>query len=141
MELSQISVQATISDGLETVWNCYTQPIHIVKWNFASPDWCCPSAENDMQVGGTYCARMEAKDGSFGFDFKGIYTAIDPLKSFTYGFDDRHVTVSFEEIDGSTFVNIVFDPESENPIDLQRNGWQAILNNFKSYVESLRLAG
>lgn len=136
MNLEKIVVSTEVSASNAKVWDCYTQPSHIVHWNFANDDWCCPSAHNDMQVGGTYNARMEAKDGSFGFDFKAIYTEVYPFKSFSYGFDDRNVEVTFTEIDtNKTEVIVTFDPETENSIELQKNGWQAILDNFKKYVE------
>ena len=94
---TKITVSADIAAPLKKVWDCYTLPQHITKWNFADPSWHCPSASNDMQVGGTYNARMEAKDGSFGFDFKAIYSDIQLLKEFTYGFADREVRVVFME--------------------------------------------
>ncbi|MGE0567888.1 MAG: SRPBCC family protein [Bacteroidia bacterium] len=134
---NKITISANINSNLEKVWNCYTLPEHITKWNFADPSWHCPSAENDMKVGGIYNARMEAKDGSFGFDFKAVYSEIIPHKEFTYGFDDRTVNVKFTGKENQTEVTIQFDPENENPIDMQQAGWQMILNNFKTYVESL----
>lgn len=136
MSKEKIIVQASIQATKNKVWDYYTNPIHITQWNFADPSWHCPRAENDMQVGGKYLARMEAKDGSFGFDFEAIYSAIHDKESFTYGFTDREVNVQFKEQGEFTEVIITFDPENENPIELQQQGWQAILNNFKQYVES-----
>ncbi len=134
--MNKIKVQATISADKQKVWDYYTKPEHITKWNFASDTWCCPSASNDLKVGGRYLARMEAKDGSFGFDFDATYTEIIEGKSFTYVFGGRYATVAFNEQSGQTEVSITFDPETENPIELQRQGWQAILDNFKKVTES-----
>ena len=136
MTHEKITIKATISADKQKVWNYYTQPEHITKWNFADPSWHCPTATNDMTVGGHYIARMEAKDGSFGFDFDAVYTEIDPGENFTYEFGGRFATYNFIENDGQTEVTVIFDPETENPIELQRNGWQAILNNFKKYTET-----
>ncbi len=133
--LDKITLTATINATPQKVWAYYTQPEHITKWNFADPSWHCPSAKNDLTVGGTYTARMEAKDGSFGFDFTAIYSEITEGKRFTYGFEDRNITVQLEELGNQTLVTIVFDPETQNPIELQKSGWQAILNNFKKYAE------
>lgn len=136
MKKSKITVQASVNASLEKVWEYYTQPKHIVKWNFADPSWHCPSAENDMQVGGIYKARMEAKDGSFGFDFEAVYNNIKERESFSYEFGGRIATVIFQNLNQQTLVTVTFDPEDENPIDMQQEGWQMILNNFKSYTEA-----
>ena len=137
MEKTKIMVQATISEGMDKVWDYYTNPEHIIKWNFASDDWHCPHASNDMRVGGKYSARMEAKDGSFGFDFEAVYDEVEPNKQFTYTMPDgRQVKVTFFELNYKTTVKVNFDAESENTIEMQRGGWQAILNNFKKYTES-----
>ena len=135
MSQEKIIVQATILAGRQKVWDYYTKPEHITKWNFADPSWHCPSATNDMQVGGQYIAKMEAKDGSFGFDFAAVYTEINSGSDFTYEFGGRFSTVTLIEDEDCTVLVVAFDPETENPIELQRNGWQAILNNFKSYTE------
>lgn len=132
----QITITATIIAPIEKVWDYYTNPKHITQWNFADSSWHCPSAINDMKIGGTYKARMEAKDGSFGFDFEAIYTAIEKHKSFTYEFGGRSSTVTFNKKENQTEVLVSFDPETENPIEMQRAGWQSILNNFKNYTES-----
>ncbi|ASV32668.1 activator of HSP90 ATPase [Maribacter cobaltidurans] len=137
MDTPKITVSAKINAPLEKVWDGYTNPSHIVNWNFADPSWHCPTAENDMKIGGTYKARMEAKDGSFGFDFIAIYTDIKEGKGFTYGFDGRTVEVQFNDLGNQTEVIVRFDPETENPVEMQRDGWQAILNNFKKYTETL----
>ncbi|HRE56687.1 MAG TPA: SRPBCC family protein [Candidatus Kapabacteria bacterium] len=133
---SKIKVSATINADTKKVWDFYTQPKHITKWNFADPSWHCPTATNDMNVGGRYVARMEAKDGSFGFDFDAVYTEINEGENFTYEFGGRLAKVDFKETEGQTEVIVIFDPETENSIELQRNGWQAILDNFKKYTES-----
>lgn len=132
----KITVSATLSAPQNKVWEYYTQPEHITQWNFAAPSWHCPSASNELKIGGRYCARMEAKDGSFGFDFEAFYTELQMGQSFTYEFWGRYATVALQTIGDHTKLTITFDPETENPIDLQRDGWQSILNNFKSYVEA-----
>ncbi len=133
---NKITVSANIEAPSAKVWDYYTNPSHIVNWNFAHPSWHCPTATNDMKIGGTYKARMEAKDGSFGFDFEAIYSAIEIGKSFSYQFGERTAIVQFNDNGTNTEVAVQFDPESENHIEMQQEGWQAILNNFKSYVES-----
>lgn len=132
-----IQIQATINADLSKTWDTYTNPDHIVNWNFAADTWCCPHATNDLRIGGKYLARMEAKDGSFGFDFEAIYTAINIGKSFSYAMENRMVHVTMEENEGKTTVQITFDPEDQNPPEMQEQGWQMILNNFKSYTESI----
>ena len=136
MTQEKITILATVMADKQKVWDYYTQPEHITKWNFADPSWHCPTATNDMNVGGQYVARMEAKDGSFGFDFEAVYTEIHEGTNFTYEFGGRFATVEFKETEGHTEVTITFDPETENAIDLQRQGWQAILDNFKKYCET-----
>jgi uncharacterized protein YndB with AHSA1/START domain len=133
----KITVSAHINASKQTCWDAYTLPEHIVKWNFAHESWHCPSATNDLRVGGTYFARMEARDGSSGFDFIAVYSALDMGNSFAYGFGDREAKVAFTDVSGDTEITVSFDAETENPVELQRNGWQAILNNYKSYAESL----
>lgn len=132
---NKIKVTATVNADVKKTWEYYTQPKHITNWNFADPSWHCPSASNDMRVGGRYVARMEAKDGSFGFDFDAVYTHINPGKEFTYEFGGRFATVTFNANNKATEVIVEFDPETENSLELQKNGWQAILTNFKKYVE------
>lgn len=134
--MDKIQVQTNISADKQKVWDYYTNPEHITQWNFADPSWHCPSATNDLKIGGNYIARMEAKDGSFGFDFSAIYTDIKLGESLSYEFGGRMATIEFKNTNGSTEVTITFDPETENPIELQRNGWQAILDNFKKYTET-----
>lgn len=137
MNQNKITIVALIAANRQKTWECYTDPTHIIGWNFADPSWHCPTASNDLSIGGRYCARMEARDGSFGFDFEALYTAIQPGVSFSYTFGGREATVTFSEKDGMTELRVVFDPETENPVELQQQGWQAILNNFKSYTEGL----
>lgn len=132
----KIKVTTTINAGTKKVWDYYTDPKHIVNWNFADPSWHCPSATNDLNLGGTYKARMEAKDGSFGFDFEAIYTKISIGKSFSYEFGGRIANVTIEKQETQTEIIVEFDPENENPIEMQRGGWQSILNNFKNYTEN-----
>jgi len=133
---NKITVSATIVATAQKVWDYYTNPKHIVNWNFADPSWHCPSAENDMRVGGVYKARMEAKDGSFGFDFEANYTEIIDGKSFTYEFGGRTAHIKIEASNDVTVITVAFDPENVHPIEMQQAGWQAILNNFKAYTES-----
>lgn len=136
MTAEKITISAFVNAPIDTVWARYTSPEHITQWNFASDDWCCPSARNDMRVGGEYSARMEAKDGSFGFDFTAIYDAIEPKRSMTYHLEDgRVVTTTFDLESDGVLVTTVFDAETQNPVDMQRDGWQAILNNFKKHAE------
>ncbi len=136
MEQTKITIEAIINADKNKVWDYYTKPEHITKWNFADPSWHCPTATNDMNVGGRYKARMEAKDGSFGFDFEAVYTEIKKGESFTYEFGGRLATDEFKEANGQTEITVTFDPETENSIDLQRKGWQAILDNFKKHTET-----
>jgi uncharacterized protein YndB with AHSA1/START domain len=136
MDTSKITVQAIINAEPAKVWDYYTQPNHIVHWNFADPSWHCPSAENDMKLGGIYKARMEAKDGSFGFYFEAVYTEIIPGKQFTYEFGGRTAQIQLNDLGNQTELIIQFDPENEHPIELQKGGWQSILNNFKNYTEN-----
>lgn len=133
-----IEIQTIIEAPKEFVWECYTQPQHITQWNFADESWHCPYAENDLAVSGKFIARMEAKDGSYGFDFEAIYDFILNYDTINYTMtDERKVFIKFTENDKTTHVQISFEPESENPKELQKQGWSAILNNFKKYVESI----
>lgn len=136
MNSEKITIQSIINAKKKKVWDYYTLPVHIVNWNFADPSWHCPHAENDLRIGGRYSARMEAKDGSFGFDFEAIYKEIIDEKQFKYEFDGREAAVIFKSLGDQTEVEINFDSETENPIELQKNGWQSILNNFKNYTEA-----
>lgn len=136
--MSIITVNVLVNASLEKVWDSWTNPQHIVNWNFASDDWHAPAAKNDLTVGGTFVYTMAAKDGSFSFDFSGKFTEITPNKSISYLLDDdRKVDVSFEQFEGQVMLIESFEAETQNSEDLQRMGWQAILNNFKKYTESL----
>ncbi|MBM3178313.1 MAG: SRPBCC domain-containing protein [Bacteroidetes bacterium] len=136
-EKIKIVVEARIKASLEKVWGCWVTPQDIVQWNAASADWHTVSATNDLRVDGEFSFRMEAKDGSFGFDFQGKYTTIEPMKTIAYRIiDDRLVEIRFKVEDSEVWVEETFEAESMNPVALQEQGWQAILNNFKLYVES-----
>lgn len=131
-----ITIEATILAPVEKVWKLWTTPHHIMKWNNASSDWHTPRAENDLRVGGRFVSHMAAKDGSMGFDFGGTYDEVKMNERIAYTMDDdRKVTIIFTGSDGQTKVSETFEAESENSIELQRTGWQAILNNFKKYAE------
>jgi uncharacterized protein YndB with AHSA1/START domain len=137
MTNNKITIEAEISASTKKVWNYYTLPEHITKWNFASDDWHCPKAENDLRVGGKLKSRMEAKDGSFGFDFEAIYDEVVDQKKLAYTMPDtRQVIMNFENLGDKIKVTTTFDTENENPVEMQRAGWQSILDNFKKYVES-----
>ncbi|MFM2268487.1 MAG: hypothetical protein RL757_1928 [Bacteroidota bacterium] len=134
-----LTVETTIEAPIETVWNAWTSPEHITKWNNASDDWHTPHAENDLRTGGKFLSRMAAKDGSFSFDFEGTYDEIIEHKLITYQIaDGRNVKILFQSAEKQTKVTEIFEPEGENGIALQRDGWQAILNNFQKYVENNR---
>ena len=136
-EKTKITVEATVNAPVEKVWRMWNEPHHIIKWNNASDDWHSPRSENDLKVNGKFNTRMESKDGKHGFDFTGTYTRVEPNKLIEYVMDDgRKVSIQFEENGGKTNVTETFEAESTNSIELQKNGWQAILNNFKSYVEN-----
>lgn len=135
-EKTIITIEAAIHASVEKVWYIWTNPDHIIKWNNASPDWHTSRAENDLRIGGRFLSRMEARDGSSGFDFTGTYTKVEPLKQIDYTLDDsRKVQASFVSKGNVTVVKETFEAEETNPVEMQRNGWQAILNNFKKYVE------
>lgn len=132
----KITVEANINAPVAKIWKAWTTPSDIMEWNTADPGWHCPSSENDLRAGGKFKTRMEAKDGSFGFDFEGTYDKVETNKEITYTMGDgRTATTIFKNENGSTTVTTAFDPESVNSIELQKNGWQAILNNFVKYVE------
>jgi uncharacterized protein YndB with AHSA1/START domain len=137
MEQKKITIQAAISADRSKVWDYWTKPEHITKWNFATEDWQCPRAENDLRPGGKYNARMEAKDGSFGFDFEAVYDEVIDQEKITYTMGDgRQATTNFEDLGGQTKVTTTFDAEGEHDAEMQRAGWQAILDNFKRYTEA-----
>jgi uncharacterized protein YndB with AHSA1/START domain len=134
---SKVKIEATVGADVGKVWSYWNRPEHIVKWNFAVDDWHCPRAENDLKVGGKLKSRMEAKDGSFGFDFEGTYSEVVEPKKIAYTIaDGRRVETVFESLGGTTKITTTFDAENQNPIEMQQKGWQAILNNFKKYTEA-----
>ena len=134
-----ITVQTTVNAPLDKVWFAFNNPEDIVKWNQASDDWYCPKAENDLQVGGKLNSTMAAKDGSFQFEFEAKYDEIIPNKFIRYYIaDGRKVEINFHEENNLTKITEKFEPESQNPTEMQQQGWQAILNSFKNYVESKR---
>jgi uncharacterized protein YndB with AHSA1/START domain len=136
--MSIITVNVLVNASLEKVWESWTNPQHIVNWNFASDDWHAPAAKNELTVGGNFTYTMAAKDESFSFDFTGKFTEITPNKSISYLLDDdRKVDITFELFEGQVMVIESFEAETQNPEDLQRMGWQAILDNFKKYTETL----
>jgi len=131
-----ITVSAIVDSPVENVWEMWTSPDHIVKWNFATADWQCPRAENDLRAGGKFNFRMEAKDGSSGFDLTGSYDRVVPDELIEYKLDDgREVKVLFESEGSKTKVTESFEAENTHSIELQRGGWQAILDNFKKHAE------
>ncbi len=130
-------VKATVSAPVEKVWQHWTAPEHITQWNQASDDWHCPSASNDLRVGGKFSAKMAARDGSFEFDFEGIYDEVEPHQKIAYTLgDDRKVSVLFSADGDSTHIVESFDAENIHSHEMQVAGWQAILNNFKNYTEA-----
>ena len=132
-----ITVETTVNAPVQKVWSFFTEPSHVTKWNSAADDWHTPSGENDLRVGGKFTYRMEAKDGSFGFDFGGIYDTVKNNELIEYTMSDgRKVQVRFLEQDNRTRVVETFDAEETNSIEMQQSGWQAIMDNFKKYVES-----
>ncbi len=133
----EISIETTIEAPLVEVWSAWITPKDITNWNFPTDDWSCPAAKIDFTVGGKFSYRMEAKDGSMGFDFDGTFTAIEPHKRIKFVLaDDRKVKVFFEETEQGIRVVEMFEVEDENSAELQRQGWQSILNNFKKHVEA-----
>lgn len=133
-----ITVETDIQAPIDLVWDAYTAPEHIMEWNHASEDWHCPEAENDLEPGGAFCYTMAAKDGSQSFDLNGTFDEIVPGRLLTFTLDDsRHVRVTFDREGDSVHVTVEFEMEHENSEELQREGWQAILDNFKKHAESL----
>lgn len=135
---TKITVEAAVNAPVEKVWRSWSEPQHIKNWCAASDDWHAPKAENDLRTGGTFSTRMEAKDGSFGFDFGGVYDNVkkNELIEYTMG-DGRKVKIIFSSSGDQTKIVETFDAEATNPVEMQRGGWQAILDNFKKYTESI----
>jgi uncharacterized protein YndB with AHSA1/START domain len=132
-----VTVQATVNKPIQDVWAFWNEPEHITQWCQASDDWHAPFAENDLQTGGRFKTTMAAKDGSYSFDFSGAYTEVQPMEKIAYRLDDdRFVSIIFKANGDETTVEETFETESSNPVDMQRAGWQAIMDNFKKYAES-----
>lgn len=137
--LAPITIEVIVKAPVETAWKALTEPEHMVQWNFAIPEWHCPAASNDLRVGGKMTARMEARDGSMGFDFGGTYTEVTLHRSMAYVLDDgRKVFVTLTPQGSATKVTQTFDPESQNTPERQRGGWQSILDNYKKHAETIR---
>lgn len=132
----KITVKTNVAAAIEKVWRAYTTPADIKQWNAASEDWHTTAATVDLREGGAFSSRMEAKDGSMGFDFAGTYTKIVPHKLIAYGFGDRTAEVAFIPGPKGVTVRVTFDAETTHSIEQQQGGWQAILNNFKRHVEA-----
>ena len=131
----KITVESIVKAPIQRVWDAYNSPADIVQWNAASPDWHTPRATVDLREGGRFVCRMEARDGSFGFDFGGTYTKVVPLKSIAYRMDDnREATVDFAVQGANCVVTVTFDAETQNSAEMQRGGWQAILDSFARHV-------
>jgi uncharacterized protein YndB with AHSA1/START domain len=136
MNKSSITVEAIINAPIERVWQTWNEPEYVVKWAFASDDWEAPASENDLRTGGKFKTAMAAKDKSASFDFGGTYTAVKDHELIEYDMDDgRHVKVVFAEVPDGVKITETFDPEQENPEEMQRGGWQSILDNYKRYTE------
>jgi uncharacterized protein YndB with AHSA1/START domain len=132
-----ITVKTSVKASLEKAWDYWTKPEHVMNWNFASNDWHCPKAENNLKVGEKFSYTMAAKNGEMSFDFEGEYTEIETHKLIKYKLeDDRKIIVQFEQNQDNVTITESFDPENENSLELQQNGWQAILDNYKKYIES-----
>ena len=135
--MNQITITTTIQAPIHKVWAAFTQPEHITEWNFADTSWECSEAINNFTVGEKFVFTMAAKDGSSSFDFSGTYTQIIPHETISYTLDDnREVTTNFEDMEGQVVVTQTFQPEDSNPIEMQKSGWQSILDNFKDYLEN-----
>jgi len=135
---TSITVETTVKASVEKVWEVWTMPEHIVKWNNASADWHTTRAQNDLRAGGKFLSRMEAKDGSFAFDFEGTYDEVKTNELISYSIGDgRKAKIIFIAEDNETKVVETFEAENQNSIEMQRGGWQAILDNFKNYTETL----
>jgi uncharacterized protein YndB with AHSA1/START domain len=137
IERTIVSISVRVNAPVKMVWECWTAPDDIIRWCSGSVDWHTPRAENDLRVGGKFLTRMEAKDGSMGFDFEGIYHSVKSNELIEYVIGDgRKVKIQFTSRDNQTEILETFETENTNPVEMQRSGWQTILNNFKSYVES-----
>lgn len=131
-----VTIVAKVNAPIEKVWELWNGPEHIIKWNTANDDWQTTNSQNDLKIGGKFSSRMEAKDGSFGFDFGGVYDEVDEHERIVYTMgDDRKVWTTFTKVDGGTEIITTFEAESQNPVKFQKAGWQSILNSFKKYSE------
>jgi len=137
----KITVSTLVSASITEVWRAYTTPEDIKQWNAASSDWHTTAASVDLRVGGQFSSRMEARDGSFGFDFAGEYTQVEAPHRLAYRFGERYAVVEFSQGPGSVTVTVTFDAESEHPEEAQRQGWQSILDNFARHLLARRSAG
>ncbi|AJE46119.1 SRPBCC domain-containing protein [Celeribacter indicus] len=135
MTRQEITVEVAVAAPVARVWDAYTRPEDIMQWNAASDDWHTPAASVDLREGGAFCAPMEAKDGSTGFDFAGTYTRIEPHRRIEYEFGGRHAAVDFLPEDGRLRLRVTFDAETGTPVEQQRAGWQAILDRFRRHVD------
>lgn len=134
---NMITIKTTVNASISKVWELWNTPEHITKWSFASPDWHTPYAESDLREGGKFKSTMAAKDGSMSFDFEGEFTFVKPNEALQYVIaDGRKVEITFTETPNGVEIIESFDPETQNPEEMQRGGWQAILDNFKNYVEN-----
>lgn len=134
---TKITIEATINAYVDTAWKYFTRPEYITKWNHASDDWHSPRAENDLREGGKFSYTMAAKDGSQSFDFEGTYIKVDPYRLIEYEIaDGRNVKIYFAQIEQQTHITSIFEADDSHPVEMQKEGWQAILNNFKKFVES-----
>ncbi|MFV8280532.1 SRPBCC domain-containing protein [Christiangramia marina] len=132
----KIEIESKINAKLDQVWEHWTKPEHITKWNKASEDWLCPNAENDLKEGGKFKYRMESEDGKVGFDFAGTYKVVKEKEKLTYELEDgRNAEVTFSEEDGNVMIKETLDTEDQNPVDQQEQGWKSILESFKTYTE------
>lgn len=139
MTKEAIRVETVVQAPVAQVWKCFNEPEHIMKWAFASDDWEAPASKNDVRVGGSFTTTMAAKDGSAKFDFSGVYSAVEEHKLLAYAMSDgRQVRVQFQAMGEGTKVTETFDPEHENSPEMQKAGWQSILNNFKKHVEACK---
>jgi uncharacterized protein YndB with AHSA1/START domain len=138
MPAEKLTVAVEVPLSAERAWHVYTDAAEITRWNFANDDWHCPKASADLRVGGLHSARMEAKDGSFGFDFEATYTEVDPPRVLTMVLGDgRQCQTTFYRSGAGTRVETTFDPEAENTVEMQRDGWQAILSNYQKRAEQV----
>jgi uncharacterized protein YndB with AHSA1/START domain len=135
---NKITVEASVKGDLAKVWDSWTNPEHIVNWNFAGDDWHCPKATNDPRTGGKFSSTMASRDGAMGFDFEGVYDEVIDKEKIAYSLaDGREVSIHFQEVGDTVKVTEIFDPENQNPVEMQQQGWQMIMDRFKVYTESL----